>query len=170
MWWRVLVWMSLGIPFLWVALLVQHGKGRMNRWYLHGFSSMAYGFLVWGLTIFFQPLALLLPVNADMKIYFFGGVTAVGVILTFIVFPFWKPDFLKPTWLRHLESQYPPDAVELFKHEWKKMNRDEWAGKIGTEEGMNELMKQVTDKYGEYDPKRKMFVKTVVTVELSRPD
>ena len=45
----------------------------------------------------------------------------------------------------------------MFKHEWKKINRDEWAGKIVTEEGMNELVKSVDDKYGEYDSERKKF-------------
>ncbi len=76
-----------------------------------------------------------------------------------MIFPLWKPDFLKPEWLRRLEAQYPTDAIEMFKQEWKEMDRDEWARKIGTEEGMKELIKLVTDKYGEYDPKQKAFVK-----------
>jgi hypothetical protein len=84
-----------------------------------------------------------------------------------MIFPLWKPNFLKPVWLRRLESVYPPEAVDLFQLEWKKMNRDEWARKISTEEGMNELVKQVMDKYGEYDPKRKKFVKTITAAELS---
>ncbi len=76
-----------------------------------------------------------------------------------LVFPLWKPRFLKPKWLQRLEAQYPPDAIEIFKQEWKKIDRDEWARKIGTEEGMKELIKLVTDKYGEYDPGQKVFVK-----------
>lgn len=74
---------------------------------------------------------------------------------------------MKPAWLHRLEAQYPPDAIEMFKHEWKKMNRDEWVGEFGTEEGMNELVERVTDKYGEYDPERKKFVKTITATELS---
>jgi len=89
------------------------------------------------------------------------------MVLAFVVFPLWKPDFVKPAWLHRLEAQYPPDAIEMFKHEWKKMNRDEWVGEFGTEEGMNELVERVTDKYGEYDPERKKFVKTITATELS---
>ncbi len=170
MWWRVLIWMSLGIPFLWVALLIQRGRGRMNRWYLHGFSSIAYGFLVYGLIMMLAPVMLLLPVNTNTKIYLFDGVIGIGIVLGFVVLPFWKPTFLKPAWLRRLETQYPPDAIEMFKYEWKKMNRDEWAGKIGTEDGMKELVVQITDKYGEYDPECKKFVQTITVTELSRLD
>ena len=118
----------------------------------------------------FIPVMFLLPVNTNMKIYLFGGAVGAGMFLAFVVFPIWKPNFLKPAWLRRLETKYPPDAIEMFKHEWKKINRDEWAGKIVTEEGMNELVKWVTDKYGEYDSERKKFVKTITATELSRPD
>jgi hypothetical protein len=42
------------------------------------------------------------------------------------------------------------------------MDRDEWARKIGTKEGFEELIRMVTDKYGEYDPRQKAFVKREV--------
>ena len=49
----------------------------------------------------------------------------------------------------------------MFKVEWQEMDRNEWARKIGTEEGFNELIKIVTNKYGEYDSRQKAFVKRI---------
>ncbi len=91
MWWRVLIWMSFGIPFLWIALLIHRGKGRMNRWYLHGFSSIAYGFLVWGLTMTFIPVMFLLPVNTNMKIYLLAERLGLVWFSHLSFFPFGSP-------------------------------------------------------------------------------
>jgi hypothetical protein len=136
----------------------------MNRWYLHTQlvpylpPSTAYIYFPLGCALSLPPLILALPLDGETKSDLVFITWAICFILIF-VFPIWKPRFLKPEWLRRLEVQYPPDAIEMFKQEWKKMDRDEWARKIGTEEGMKELIKSVTDKYGEYDPKRRAFIK-----------
>lgn len=154
MWWRFLIWLSFCIPFFWIAFLIRRGKGRTNRWFLHVFAPIAYSPLPWGLTISIPLVLLLLPFNSSAKTSLFCGVTWAGIFLAFVVFPIWKPKFLKPDWLRRLEAQYSPETIQLLRGEWMRMDRDEWANKIGTEEGMQELVALVTDKYGEYDPDR----------------
>jgi hypothetical protein len=162
MWWRILCWFSVGIPFFLMGLAVR--KGWTKKWYLHTQlvpylpPSTAYGYFPLGFLFFLQPIILALPISGELKDGLFVGASCTCFLLM-IVFPIWKPRFLKPEWLQRLEAQYPPDAIEMFKQEWKQMDRDEWARKIGTEEGMKDLIKLVTDKYGEYDPVQKAFVK-----------
>jgi hypothetical protein len=162
--WRLICWFSLGIPFFLMGLAIRRGKGRINRWYLHTQlipympPSTAYGYIPLSFGFFLPPIILALPISGEVKINLIFVAWGICFLLM-MVFPIRKPRFLKPAWLQRLETQYPPDAIEMFKQEWKKMDRDEWARKIGTEEGMKELMKLATDKYGEYDPVQKAFVK-----------
>ncbi len=158
-------WPSLGVPFLLIGIAIR--QGWINRWYLHTQlipympPSTAYGFIPLGLGFCLSAIALILPVNNQLKADLFLGIPCIGILLA-LIFPLWKPNFLKPIWLRRLETRYPPEAVEFFQLEWKKMNREEWANKIGTEEGMQELVALVTDKYGEYDPEQRAFIKTEI--------
>jgi hypothetical protein len=167
--WRLVCWFSLGIPFFLMGLAVR--KGWINKWYLHTQlipympPSTAYIYFPLGFAFFLPPIILALPISGEIKsdlVFVAWGIC----FLLIVVFPLWKPNFLKPDWLRRLETQYPPEAIKVLKREWKEMNRDEWARKIGTEEGMKELVKLVTEKYGEYDPRQQAFVKT----EFISPD
>ena len=148
--WRVVCWFSLGIPFFVAAFAIR--QGRFNRWYLHTQlvpympPATMYGLIPMGLALSLPPLILILPFfSGNFKYNLILVIGAVCLILAGFVFPMWKPDFLKPTWLRKLESEYPPDVIEFFVQEWKEMDKDEWARKIGTEEGMEELIRLVAD-------------------------
>ncbi len=147
-----------------MGIAILRGTGRANRWFLHTQlvpympPSTAYGYFPLSFMFFLQPIILALPIGSQPKDGLFIG-SSCACFLLMLVFPFWKPRFLKPKWLQRLEAQYPPGAIEMFKQEWKEMDRDEWARKIGTEEGMKELIKLVTDTYGDYDPRQKAFVK-----------
>jgi hypothetical protein len=162
MWWQFICWFSMGIPFLMIGFAIR--LGWITRWYLHTQlvpympPATAYGYFPLGLALSLPPIILGLPIDVNIKSNLVLGVWAICFLLI-VVFPIWKPKFLKPKWLLRLEAQYPPEAIEVFKREWKEMDRDEWAHKIGTETGMEELIKRVTDKYGEYDPQQKAFVK-----------
>jgi hypothetical protein len=162
--WRLICWFSLGIPFFLMGIAILRGTGRANRWYLYTQRipymppSAAYIYFPLGCALSLPPLILALPIDGETKSNLVFITWGICFILIF-VFPIWKPRFLKPKWLQRLEAQYPPDAIEMFEQEWKKIDRDEWARKIGTEDGMEELIKLVTDKYGEYDLRQKAFVK-----------
>ncbi len=139
----------LGIPFFLLGVAIR--QGWVNRWYLHTQlipympPSTMYGLIPFSFVFFLLPIIGVLPVRPELKgvLLLFGWV--VCLLLAIVVFPIWKPNFLKPKWLRRLEAEYPPDVIAYFRQEWSKMDRDEWARKIGTEEGMEELVRLVTN-------------------------
>ena len=146
--WRGVCWFSLGLPFALVGIAIR--TGRINRWYLHTQPvpymppSSMYSLFPLSFAFFIPPIILPLPMSVEIREGIVFSAWAVCFVLMF-VFPIWQPNFLKPKWLRKLEAEYPPDVIEYFRIEWSKLDRDEWARKIGTEDGMEELIRLVTD-------------------------
>lgn len=163
--WRLICWFLLGVPFFWLGVAIR--KGRFNKWYLHTQivpympPSTAYAYFPLSFVFSVPPVILALPLDSETKINLIFVTWGICFLLI-VIFPFWKPNFLKPEWLLKLEARYPRAAIDMFKMEWQEMDRDEWARKIGTKEGFEELIRMVTDKYGEYDPRQKAFVKREV--------
>lgn len=157
-------WPSIGLPFLLVGLAIR--QGWTKKWFLHTQyvpympSASVYGFIPLGLGFCLSALVPILPIGDELKADLFLGIPFIGILLA-LIFPLWKPSFLKPIWLKRLESQYSPNEITLFQTEWKTMDRNEWSNKIGTEEGLQELVALVTSKYGEYDPERYVFSKAI---------
>ncbi len=146
--WRLVCWFSLGIPFFLLGIAIR--QGWVNRWYLHTQfipympPSTMYSLIPLSFAFFLPPIILALPISGEVKDILIFSTWGICFLLM-MTFPIWKPNFLKPDWLRRLESKYPPDVIDYFRKEWKKMDRNEWAQKIRTEEGMEELIRRVTD-------------------------
>lgn len=146
--WRAFCMFSLGVPFFLLGLAIR--QGWTNKWYLHTQlvpympPSTMYALFPLSLAFFLLPILFILPISQELKanLLIWGWGICFSLML---IFPIWKPNFLKPKWLRQLEAEYPPDVIAYFRQEWSKMDRDEWARKISTEEGLEELIRMVTD-------------------------
>jgi hypothetical protein len=142
----------IGLIFLAMAILIR--SGRYKRWYLGPMlppfrfkSAMYFGFpfcLFW----FTPPILALLPIPKEAQ----SVLLEIGWGSSFVLsalFAIWQPRWLKPTWLRRLEDQYNRPTERLLEARWRRrikegqMSYQEWAQRIETQKGLDELVQQV---------------------------
>lgn len=70
----------------------------------------------------------------------------IGTILGIVIADV-SPGWAKPTWQRRLEERYSKEEINEFLQVWRKMDQQEWARLIGTDEGLEELVRIARGPY-----------------------
>lgn len=144
----IVLFLMIGFLFLVGGVLMY--SGIYKSWWLNESTpitptGIAYGlfpgsiiFFILAYIGYFQPA----PSLRDNLLYFLGTPS----ILLSIIFSMWQPRWLKPKWLRWLETHHSLIlgllCEEARKEEWSKWNR-----RVSTQEGLEEWVEEVRHKY-----------------------
>ena len=144
----IIMWL-LGAPIYLPWVLSQLGFYR--GWYLVSFMPPFIGkwtIHLWPLSAVFvcYPFIALSPLNDDVVMKVWAGVSIAGFILT-LVLGICNPRWAKPAWQRRLEDRYSRDEIAEFLRVWRQMDRREWGRLIETEKGLKQLVKMAGGQY-----------------------
>lgn len=138
----------LGIGFLAIGIMTH--LGVFKGWWLTKSSpasprSIVYGAypmtLVWFLMAYiFQPSV---PMETRQQLVDYIG---IPLILCTVIFTIWQPNWLKPKWLRWLETNHS----NILKLLWEEARKEEWSlwnERVKTQEGLEEWIAEVRRKH-----------------------
>ena len=94
-----------------------------------------------GLQILVIGFMIILPNSKILTVV--GGVSFLSAIILGI----WRPDWLKPSWLRWLENNYAHVRDEMFR-EANQMGAKKWEDATCTQEGLEHWADSVAKKHG----------------------
>jgi hypothetical protein len=145
------------VLLLWMPGLILAGPGLLIRfgvwktWYLAPvtpFTAKPMVLLGIPFSLFFwcMPIIALLPIDDDTYMRWIAIVGVIGTILGIVIADV-SPGWAKPTWQRRLEERYSKEEINEFLQVWRKMDQQEWARLIGTDEGLEELVRIARGPY-----------------------
>jgi hypothetical protein len=146
-------WLLLfGIPgtvFLTYGILIR--LGILKYWFIARYipgafpAVLPYAIIPGGIGFTIIALAAFFP-GPEKTRNVFGIGTAV-VFLGLVVATF-RPGFLKPKWLRWLESRYTHLTINLLVEEARKLGWWEWQKRVWTQEGLEQWVEETLRKRG----------------------
>ena len=123
--------------------------GVLKYWfiakYIPGFfpAVLPYTTIPAGLGFIIIALAAFFPdPEANWNVSLIGGVV---IFAGFVVGTF-RPSFLKPRWLRWLESTYPSPTINFLIKEARKLGWWEWQKRVWTQQGLEQWIDEVLRK------------------------
>jgi hypothetical protein len=137
---------SMGTVVLVVGILVW--TGRFKRWYLHEGDPLydpkefLYVWIPLGLGILSFGLAAFLPTQPKRLAVFLW--VSLPLMLAAGLLLFWTPDWIKPAWVRWLETNHGDILLLLLREARKTPN---WEKRVATQEGLEAWVAEVRDKY-----------------------
>jgi hypothetical protein len=137
---------SMGTVVLVVGILVW--TGRYKRWYLHEGDPLydpkefLYVWIPLGLGILSFGLAAFLPTQPKRLAVFLW--VSLPLMLAAGLLLFWTPDWIKPAWVRWLETNHGDILLLLLREARKTPN---WEKRVATQEGLEAWVAEVRDKY-----------------------
>jgi hypothetical protein len=106
------------------------------------FAAFPAGLAFFVMAYIFYNQGSLSTESKDHLVFFFG----IPLILFAVILSMWQPSWLKPKWLRWLETHHRPILgllrEEARKEEWKK-----WKQRVQTQEGLEAWVEEVRHKY-----------------------
>jgi hypothetical protein len=104
------------------------------------FGAFPASFLFLLMAYIFRPSV---PVEMRMAIADYIGVPLIFLTL---IFSMWQPRWLKPKWLRWLETHHRPILGQL-REEARKEKWREWQRRVQTQKGLEEWVEEVRHRY-----------------------
>ncbi len=143
----------MGTTILFVMGIVPllHGTwlllGNSKGWYFarHSRAGGVYAEIPWGIAFLLLTLSTL--INPETARTFFIVEIALGIGVMGIIFSFVQPSFLKPRWLKWLETNHRAIMSILIK-DAHKMGLDVWQNKIKTQEDLEIWVVEVRRERG----------------------
>ncbi len=132
------------------VFLLLHGlwllKGGSKSFYMakHIYAGRVYAEIPGGITLFCWALAAILqPHTGSLILLYLGG----GFFILALVFNFTQPTFLKPAWLKWLESEHH-EIMDLLIEDAHAMGLDIWQKRVETQAGLEAWVAEVRRKHG----------------------
>ena len=141
-----------GLGFL--IFTIQLIRGKLKIWWILPSSPIVPGGVVyWGIPasicMLITGFSLLLPtVEMRSMVFMIGICTTIPKMFIFLI---WRPRWLTPVWLRWLEENHK-DVLPFLEKEAEDMSNKwggsrNWAQRIDTQEGLEEWVAEVRQKY-----------------------
>ena len=143
----LLIFGGFGAAFLTYGILIR--VGVLKYWFIAKYipgifpAVLPYVMIPQGLGFFIIALAAFFPEPEEVR--FFFGIGAAVIFLGYVVGTF-RPSFLKPRWLRWLESTYPSPTINFLIKEARKLGWWEWQKRVWTQQGLEQWIDEVLRK------------------------
>jgi hypothetical protein len=145
----LLIFGGPGVAFLTYGILIR--VGILKYWfvakYLPGVlpAVVPYAMIPQGLGFIVIALGAFFPTPEETWNLFFAG--AVIIFAGYAIATF-RPGFLKPKWLRWLESRYTHLTINLLVEEARKLGWWEWQKRVWSQEGLEQWVEETLRKRG----------------------
>lgn len=139
---------AVGFFLLWFGIMIQ--IGRYKRWWLLNSTpivptSFAYVSVLVG--ILFLTVPGLAAYSPDPNVRGTAFITLIcPTLIIIVILATWQPRWLKPKWLRWLETDHGA-MLELLREEARKEEWSKWNQRVSTQEGLEEWVEEVRAKY-----------------------
>jgi hypothetical protein len=141
----ILILVIPGIFILVYSIRLLKGYGNKATYMAdHIFAGRVYAGIPGGLTFLSWALAAI-PESQDIGIIFIY--IGLGFGLLGGIFYIFQPSFMKPTWLRWLESEHG-DIMPLLCKDVREMGDSIWNERIQTQADLEGWVAEVREKYG----------------------
>lgn len=143
-----IVFVFLGIVFITLGLSPYLGSNKFWWWSKSTpivpktvvFGSIPIAFVLFLMAYTFRPT---IPMGTRLIVMNYLG---IPMVLVAIILTIWQPRWLKPKWLRWLETHHAP-ILSLLREEARKERWSDWNQRVSTQEGLEEWIEEVRHRY-----------------------